>query len=254
MEKNYEIEITSYNFYYLYSLERFKSFEELVKGAPEESPQWYADGVELLRRRQAADGAWSHGCGLVPDTAFGVLFLVRSTQKTLRSGIGEGLLVGGRGLPRNIAQATVHRGQLFTEETAKSVDDLVQILENPNHPQYEELMRDPRGLRPFEIGEVAATDVPRLVRLVRGGDPVARLVSVQALAKRDNLDDVPTFIYALTDPDRTVVLAARDALRQISRKIDGVGLVDEFTDRQRHDAIVQWKEWYRTVRPEAVLE
>jgi hypothetical protein len=254
MDQNYTIEILRYNLYYMYALERYKSFDELVTGQPEESPKWYRDGVELLKQLETPDGGWSHGCGPYPDTAFGILFLVRSTQKTLRAGIGDGLLVGGRGLPSNVAQVTVHRGQLFTKETARSVDDLVRILEDPNHPQYEELLRDPRGLRPFEIGQVTDADVPRLVRLIHGGDPVARLVSVQALAVRDSLDDVPTLIFALTDPDRRVVLAARDALRQISRRTDGFGLTDGFTEGQRFDAIEAWKAWYLALRPDAVWE
>jgi hypothetical protein len=147
----------------------------------------------------------------------------------------------------------VQRGRLIAEETAKSVDQIVQILEDPDHPQFASLLSDPRGLLPSEIGPVTADDVPRLYRLVRGGDPVARLVSVQALSRRDNLDDAPTFIFALTDPDQRVVLAARDALRLLSRRIEGFGLTDEFSDQQRYDAIEAWKAWYLSVRPDAVL-
>jgi hypothetical protein len=239
MERNFKIEANSYNYYYLYALERYKSFEELVAGEQEETPDWYVQGFELLKERQAADGGWIHGCGTMPDTAFGVLFLVRSTRKSLQyGGIGDGLLIGGRGLP---------------QETAKSVDELVQILEDPDHPQFEDLLADPRGLLPSEIGPVTESDVPRLYRLIRGGEPHARLVSVQTLAKRDKLDDVPTLIFALTDPDRRVVLAARDALRLVSRRRKGFGLPDEYTDSQRFDAVEAWKAWYLSVRPDAVL-
>jgi hypothetical protein len=255
MTRNFTIETNTYNYYYLYALERYKSFEELVSGQTEEAPEWYRLGFELLKERRNLGGGWVHSSGEVPDTAFAILFLVRSTQKSLRSGgIGEGLLVGGRGLPQNVATATVHRGRLIAEETAKSVDELIQILEDRDHPQYQHLLEDPRGLVQYEIGEVTARDVPRLRTLVRGGDPLARLISVQALAQRDSLDEVPTLIFALSDPDVRVVLSARDTLRLVSRRLEGYGLPDDFTDRQRFDAIEDWKAWYRSVRPGAVLE
>lgn len=256
MDKNYTIEASSYPYYYLYALERYKSFDEIVTGEREESPAWYQDGFEYLTRNQSEDGGWRYGGGgAMADAAFGILFLIRSTQKSLRpGGIGEGLLVGGRGLPENLATASIQEGRLITDETAESVDELLSVLEDPDHPRYEELLDDPRGLWGLNIAEVTDQDVPRLRRLVRGGEPVARVLAVQALATRDDLDDVPTFLYALTDPDRRVVLAARDALRRVSRRTDGFGLGDAFTDRQRHAAIQQWRAWYLTLRPEAVLE
>ena len=255
MDENFEIDATGYRFYYLYALERYKSFEELVTGERDESPPWYQQGVEVLKEHEVRDYGWAHGGGVMADTSFAILFLIRSTQRSLSpGGIGDGLLVGGRGLPQNIAQATVRRGRLIADETSKSVDELVRILEDPTHPQHEELLKDASGLRRVDIGDVSPDDVPRLTRLIRGGEPLVRLVSVQALAARDHLDDVPVLIYALSDPDRRVVLAARDALRRISRRIEGFGLGDAYTDRQRHDAIQKWKAWYLTVRPDGVLD
>ena len=64
----------------------------------------------------------------------------------------------------------------------------------------------------------------------------------------------PILIYALSDPDRGVALAARDGLRFISRKFDGVGLPDKFTPAEQTSAIDAWQRWYRTVRPDAELE
>jgi hypothetical protein len=255
MDKNFEIDATGYRYYYLYALERYKSFEEIITGEQEESPEWYQQGFEVLKKYEMPDGGWGHGSGVMPDTAFAVLFLIRSTQRSLTpGGIGEGLLVGGRGLPQNLARATVQRGRLISDETTKSVDELVRVLEDPNHPQYEELLKDAGGLKRLDIGRVTAEDVPRLTRLIRGGEPTVRLVSVQALAERDSLDDVPVFLFALSDPDVRVVLAARDALRRISRRINGFGLQDGYTDRERHDAIQKWKTWYLTIRPDSVLE
>jgi hypothetical protein len=80
------------------------------------------------------------------------------------------------------------------------------------------------------------------------------MLSVRALGRTGNLDYVPTLLYALTDPDRRVVLEARNELRFISRNFDGIGPPDNFTDEQRYEAIEAWKKWYLSIRPGAVLE
>ena len=89
-------------------------------------------------------------------------------------------------------------------------------------------------------------------QLVRGGEPAVRLLAVRALGRTGNLDYVPTLIYALTDPDRDVVLEARDALEFVSRRFDGFGPPDGFTEKQRFDAVEAWKNWYRSLRPGAM--
>ena len=91
-------------------------------------------------------------------------------------------------------------------------------------------------------------------QLVRGGEPAVRLLAVRALGRTGNLDYVPTLIYALTDPDRDVVLEARDALEFVSRRFDGFGPPDGFTEKQRFDAAEAWKNWYRALRPGAMPE
>jgi len=47
------------------------------------------------------------------------------------------------------------------------------------------------------------------------------------------------------------VLEADRGLRFLSRKFGGVGLPDEPTARDIQAAIKAWKEWYKTIRPEA---
>jgi len=91
-----------------------------------------------------------------------------------------------------------------------------------------------------------------LEQLARGGEPRVRLLAVHALGRAGNLDYVATLIYALTDPDRRVVIEARDGLRFVSRRFDGFGPPDDFTDKQRFEAVDAWKDWYRTLRPTAI--
>lgn len=105
--KNYRIDPGRYTHYYLYALERCMSFRELAEGKAgrkkaAEGPFWYNDGVEFLAETQKEDGCWKGECGAVPDTAFAVLFLIRSTQKSIAKSrnFGDGTLIGGRGLPK----------------------------------------------------------------------------------------------------------------------------------------------------------
>jgi len=50
------------------------------------------------------------------------------------------------------------------------------------------------------------------------------------------------------------VREARDALRFISRRLDGFGLKDNYTEEERNKAVQAWRNWYLQVRPEAELE
>lgn len=251
MAKNYRIDIGSKCFYYLYGLERYKSFQEAMEGIEDRSPKWYNDGYEFLAKTQAADGSWSGYCGAECDTAFSVLFLLRSTQKSIKAKLGEGMLLSGRGLPSNLARAKLRDGQLIAEQVHKNVDELLSMIDDKNEGTLDELARDPSQLVVEHIDEKSAR---RLQQLVRGGSPEVRVLSTRAIGRTGNLDYVPTLLYALTDPDTRVVIEARNGLRFISRNFDGLGPPDEFTEQQRFEAVDNWKKWYKSIRPTAVLE
>lgn len=248
--KNYKIENGNYNYYYLYALERFKSFQEYFDGESEDEPQWYNDGYQFLLKNQS-QGSWNSGCGPACDTAFAVLFLSRSTQLSLRRGLGEGALVSGRGLPTNLSKAKLVDGQLVVEQVHAKVDELLSMIDAGDDAKLDDLARDPSQL---VVEKVDAQSGRRLQQLARGGEPEVRLLAVRALGRTGNFDFVPTLIYALTDPDRRIVLEARDGLRFISRRFNGFGPPDQFTDEQRFQAVDAWKNWYRSLRPGAVLE
>jgi hypothetical protein len=64
-------------------------------------------------------------------------------------------------------------------------------------------------------------------------------------------------IFALSDPDWRIVMAARDSLRFMSRKPAGFGLI--IADGTRPDkpvwekAQADWTNWLLSVRPDAEL-
>ncbi len=180
-----------------------------------------------------------------------VLFLLRSTQKSIRGKLGEGMLLAGRGLPTNLSRAKLHNGQLIVEQVHTKVGELLSMIDDGNEGVLDELARDPSQLVVDKVDDKSAR---RLQQLVHGGDAEVRLLAVHALGRTGNLDYVPTLLYALTDPDRRVVLEARNELRFISRNFDGIGPPDDFTEQQRFEAIDAWKTWYKSIRPTAVLE
>ncbi|MCA9261481.1 MAG: HEAT repeat domain-containing protein, partial [Planctomycetales bacterium] len=241
-----------YPCYFLYALERYKSFEEFIQGTADPEPQWYQSGYEFLRSRQKADGHWEFTGEWSQDacaTSFAVLFLLRSTQQSIRASLGQGTLVGGRGLPRDLSRVRLSGGKLVVEQKPTEVDKLLDMLGDDDSQALESLIDNPAALR---VEDVRPEDARRLQQIVRSGSPEARLLAVRALAKMRSLDYAPTLIYALTDPDRRIVREARDGLRLVSRRFNGFGLEDNFKDDgQRELAIDLWKKWYRTVRPDA---
>ncbi len=251
MSKNYTVDVGRYTFYYLYATERYQSFYELLDGVAEDEPKWYNDGFDYLAKNPSPEGGWNRGCGRRVDSAFAVLFLLRSTQRSIQSTLGEGTLVGGRGIPINIATATLRGNQIVANQLHTKVDEMLSMVDDADQSRLDELARDPTGLI---VERVDAASARRLEQLVRGGEPAVRLLAVRALGRTGNLDYVPTLIYALTDPDRDVVIEARGALEFVSRRFEGFGPPDGFTEKQRFDAAEAWKNWYRSLRPGEMSE
>lgn len=247
MNKNYKVSQLEFQLYYMYSLERYKSFESVLSGNNSPEPEWYNNGVEWLKKNQQSDGHWYGGCGNAVDTGFALLFLMRSTLSSL--GKSEGTLLSGRGLPARLDSIRLSRGELITQRAQTEVDDLVNLLDEEQSAKLDALLNDPAAL----VGEINEKNGRRFEQVVRTGAPAARVLAARALGRSGNLDYVPTLIYALTDPDKRVVREARDGLRFISRKFEGFGLQDNYKDIELRGAIERWKQWYLSVRPDAAI-
>lgn len=256
MGANLQIDWGPWTHYYLYALERYYSFREEAEGNIEKEPKWYNEGVRYLLKTQAADGHWKSQCGEVPDTAFGVLFLLRSTRKSIEraKAFGSGMLVGGKGLPKETGAVDVRDGKVVPKTTLGSAEKLLAALEDPNDPDYAQAVEALGALPPMESDTLAAKHRDRLRELAGGASAEARLAAVRALGAAGNLDNVPTLIYALGDPDPEVVRAADEGLRRISRRVDAPPLGDKPNAAQRDAAVGKWKAWYRLLRPDAELE
>jgi hypothetical protein len=237
-----------YPFYLLYSIERYKSFEEYLTGTQEDEPDWYQTGFEFVKERQAADGSWNGPSEQACATSFAILFLVRSMQKSIKAQLGEGTLVGGRGLTANLARMKLTQGRLVAERTPTEVDELLAMLEDSQSEDIGALLS---GTATIDVANVGPEDARQLEQLLKTGSPEVRLLAVEGLSKLREFDYVPSLLYALTDPDRRVVRAARDGLMFVSRRFEGYGPPDNFTDPERYDALEKWKQWYRRVRPDA---
>jgi hypothetical protein len=247
-DKNFAYEVDEYESYYFYSVERVRSFMEYLDGEIEEEPEWYNEGFKLLKESQGADGSWNDHSGSACATAFSVLFLLRSTQKSIEASLGEGTLVGGRGLPSDLSKLRLRGGKLVVEQKPTEVDQLLGMLDESNSGALDNLLDNPAAL---SVGDVDPSDARRLQQVIKSGPAAARLLAVRALAKLRSIDSAPTLIYALTDPDRRVVREARDALRSISRNFEGFGPSDNFDEAEQSAAVERWKAWYQTVRPDA---
>ena len=248
-DKNYSLEVHEYPTYYLYSIERFKSFQAYLDGQHDESPAWYNEGVEKLLKSQEENGSWGDAqAGPQCGTAFSVLFLLRSTQKTIAASLGEGTLVGGRGLPRDLSKVKLRGGKLVVELKTTEVDQLLGMLDDSNSGSLDDLLDNPAALN---VTDVDAKDARRLQQVVKSGPAAARLMAVRALSCLRDIEYAPTLIFALTDPDKRVVREARDGLRSVSRNFEGYGPSDNFEEAERSAAVEQWKAWYRSVKPDA---
>ena len=121
----------------------------MATGEHPREPRWYTDGFHYLRKKQKDDGSWSSGANLaVPDTAFGILFLMRSTKKSIENtkGYDSGTLSGGQGLPRDLSHVHLRDGQIVEQPVNGSLSALLAILSHPDNPDFENLAADPRNI------------------------------------------------------------------------------------------------------------
>lgn len=246
-------------YYYMYAIERYWAFRELAEGIKDPEPSWYNAGVDYLRKQQKKDGSWEHGTqGPSIDTAFAVLYLMRSSKKTVtRIVLEQGRLTGGKGLGSDLSTASVNsKGQVVTADPSKSVTDLLAMLDDPGTPQSDFVSEVPEKLVLSDDSKQREQQLIRLRRMIINGSFQARLTAARTLGTVRDLNSAPSLIFALSDPDHRVVRAARDGLRFMSRKPEGFGLVVEDVRVEKpawQAAQRAWSNWLLSVKPDAEL-
>lgn len=247
---------TQYFYYYLYAFERYAAFRELAENEFHESPPWYDDTAKYLLENQQDGGYWTGSISVQVDTAYAVLFLLRSTNKTfekivLPNRYGGGNMLGGRGLPKITDGIEVKDGNIIS---LSEIDDTASLME-----RIEELdTTDDAALK--QLAELPANEVENLLKknklkmraLVGHEKAEHRLAAVQVFGKSGDVSNAPPLIYALTDPDPGVAQAALDALHRLAR-ISRKETLPE-TLEKRTEVINRWKAWYRSVEPGVLFE
>jgi hypothetical protein len=239
--------------YGLYGIERIGALSkrELLGRA-----NWYEWGHRYLVATQRGDGAWTGQHGDDMNTTWAILFVARSTAKTLKriqvQRLGAGTLMGGKGLPRDLSTMTVAGGRVVTRPMNGAVEGMLAALEDPRSENAESALdglvkryhtEGPKVLRPHK---------DRFRKLLRDRDPGLRRVAAWALSRIGDINVIPPLIDALNDPDQDVVTAATLGLQLMSRKIVPLGPRAPTSPDQRRDTVKQWRQWYETVRPIAL--
>lgn len=242
-------------FYQVYTIERYESFMEIAKGQTSNpSPAWYNVIVDQLRERQSENGGWEDRAHTNPgvSTAFAILFLIRSTKKSLGAG-ASATTRGGKGFGPDVSKAQLVDGSAKSKSPAKSVTGMLDLLESDGADELDGKSLSESAVLPTNPTELSA-QLDRLERLVRGSKSwQARRVSAKLLGSSDSFRVVPALIFALSDPDESVRAYARDGLRFISRNFEGYGMPDEPTNSEIRKAQKAWRSWYKKVRPDYVF-
>jgi hypothetical protein len=256
---NNALDVVDHKQYFLYAYERYRSFREKAEtGGVAPEAAWYDEGVKLLEASQSNDGCWLTGSNGAPaDTCFAVLFLLRSSGKSIKekiAALGGGSLIGGHGLPANADELRERGGRIRPKPMQGPAEALLAALEDADNPELESAIE---GLHDLVLGADDATlsrNAERLRRLAAEGTPAAKIAAIQALAKTRNLDDVPLLIHLLTDENWDVAQESYTALRFMSRRFVELSpdLADSELERER--VAEDWKSWYLAVRPDAVLD
>src|SRR5262245_1507770 len=254
--RHYTLESEGHTFYYLYAYERYQSFREAANKISDSNPRWYDEMVAQLKKTEEPNGGWNSGDGAAVTTSFAILTLVRSAKKTIATvaapkKLGDGVLLGGMGLPKNTADIQEKDGKLIESPLAGTIDELVATIEKNDTPELERLAESQARWKLDSDVTKRSGEIAKLRAIVASGNFESRFLAVRALGRVREFDNVPLLVYALSDADMRIVREADKGLRFISRKLDGVGIPEEPKPLDAKNGIAAWKTWYQSIRPSA---
>ena len=237
-------------YYMLYGIERIGALAERQTIG---RVDWYERGRAFIHSSQQGNGSWNGTYGIEMNTVWAILFVTKSTARTIQKiqikRLGAGTLLGGRGLPSDLSSMTVAGGRVVSRPMNGAIEGMLAVLEDPRAEQAEAAVaglvdryyrEGPAVLRPYKA---------RFRKMLTDRDPGVRRVAAWALAHTEDMDVVPLLIDALVDPDDEVVAAAKLGLQVLSRKIEGLGPPTPSTPEQRRAAAQRWRDWFNAIRP-----
>jgi hypothetical protein len=214
---------------------------------------WFEMGRRMIHATQRQDGSWDSAFGDVPNTCWAVLFITKSTAKTIKrievKSLGAGTLLGGRGLPKDLSNLTVAGGRVVSRPMNGAVEGMLAVLEDPRAELADSALSGIVGHYRTEGAAALRPQKDRFLKLLKDRDPGLRKLAAWSLARTGDLDTAPALIESLTDPDEGVVTLAREGLQLLSRKISGFGPPTPSTPAQREAAAARWRSWYAAIRP-----
>lgn len=254
MRQHSDIDEKGWTHYYLYALERYSSFRELAEGRTEKEPRWYTEAARHLIRTQADNGSWESKAQPTADTAFGALFLLRSTKKSIEKArnFGAGTMVVGHGLPAQTEAVEIRLGRVVTKSDRTPADEIGVLLDRPEHADFARALDALADMPTAEMEALTTKNLEKLETLLRHRSAAARLAAVRALGRVRNVEHVPALIRALSDRNAEVSAEARAGLARIARRLSPPAAPSN--DLERRDEIVRWKAWYAAIRPDAEFD
>lgn len=214
---------------------------------------WFETGRQFIISHQRADGAWDSTHGDTVNTAWAILFITKSTAKTLRrieiKRLGAGTLLGGRFLPKDLTNLTVAGGRVVNRPMNGAVEGMLAVLEDPRAENADAALGGLINRYRTEGPAVLRTHKDRFRRMLADRDPDVRQIAAWSLARTGDLDTAPLLIDALNDPQEKVVQSAREGLQLLSRKVEGLGPTAPSTPDDRKAAAARWRHWYTAIRP-----
>lgn len=238
------------SYYALYGVERIGALADRETLG---RVNWFEEGRRFIQGTQQASGGWNSAHGEVPNSVWAILFLTRSTAKSIRKvevkRLGAGTLLGGRGLPKDLSNLTVAGGRVVSRPLSGAVEGMLAVLEDPRTQDADAALAGLVARYRVEGGVVLRPLKDRFRKMLKDQDPGLRRVAAWGLARTGELEVAPELIGALEDPDESVVQTAREGLQLLSRKIEGLGPGFPSTPQERLDAAARWRAWHDSVRP-----
>ncbi|MHB8902652.1 MAG: hypothetical protein ACYC6Y_28160, partial [Thermoguttaceae bacterium] len=141
LEQNHTVHPDMWPYYFLYSIERYWTFRELIDGDGSQVNRWYDEAARWLLEVQNADGSWflAHiSTNMENHTCFATLFLLRSTKKSVEKvrAFESGTLVGGRGLPKDSDLVQIRGGKVVSSTEFAELEKILSDMGDASDEEY----------------------------------------------------------------------------------------------------------------------